>query len=129
MKFFYCGSCFAGSGVGRVCLGRRGQRLAQCTSSPALCIFCKVCIYPFHANQAHPQEIVDSHIHQGARNVKTTNTTSLSGPLSCNGQRVTKTFLRQPQTTTDSHACQMSQTNHHQHYPNSYRQVSNNGDL
>ncbi|GBO98706.1 hypothetical protein EVAR_69453_1 [Eumeta japonica] len=41
----------------------------------------------FHANQAHPQEIADSHIHQGARSVKTTNTTSSSGPLSCNGQR------------------------------------------
>ncbi|GBP21577.1 hypothetical protein EVAR_9762_1 [Eumeta japonica] len=47
--------------------------------------------------------IADSHIHQGARSVKTTNTTSLSEPLSCNGQRVTKTFLRQPQTTTDRH--------------------------
>ncbi|GBP42290.1 hypothetical protein EVAR_16386_1 [Eumeta japonica] len=69
----------------------------------------------FAFSQAHPQEIVDSHIHQGARSVKTTNTTSLSGPLSCNGQRVTKTFLRQPQTTTDRHVCQMSQTNHHQH--------------
>ncbi|GBP21550.1 hypothetical protein EVAR_9733_1 [Eumeta japonica] len=45
--------------------------------------------------------IADSHIHQGARSVKTTDTTSLSGPLSCNGQRVTKTFLRQPQNTTD----------------------------
>ncbi|GBP33937.1 MD-2-related lipid-recognition protein [Eumeta japonica] len=51
-------------------------------------------------------EIADSHIHQGARSVKTTNTTSLSGPLSCNGQRATKTFLRQPQTTTDRLACQ-----------------------
>ncbi|GBP76963.1 hypothetical protein EVAR_63310_1 [Eumeta japonica] len=30
---------------------------------------------------AHPQEIADSHIHQGARSVKTTNTTSLSEPL------------------------------------------------
>ncbi|GBP78147.1 hypothetical protein EVAR_99181_1 [Eumeta japonica] len=79
--------------------------------------------------EAHPQEIADSHIHQGTRSVKTTNTTSLSGPLSCNGQRATKTFLRQPQTTTDRHACQISQTNHHQHYPNSYRQASNNGDL
>ncbi|GBP78953.1 Mitochondrial GTPase 1 [Eumeta japonica] len=52
-------------------------------------------------NKAHPQEIADSHIHQGARSIKTTNTTSLSGPLSCNGQRVTKTFLKQPQTSTD----------------------------
>ncbi|GBP24964.1 Solute carrier family 2, facilitated glucose transporter member 8 [Eumeta japonica] len=34
---------------------------------------------------AHPQEIADSHIHQGARSVKTTNTTSLGRPLSCNG--------------------------------------------
>ncbi|GBP17462.1 hypothetical protein EVAR_8811_1 [Eumeta japonica] len=67
-----------------------------------------------HANQAYPQEIANNHIHQGARSVKTTNTTSLSGSLSCNGQRATKTFLRQPQTTTDRHACQMSQTNHHQ---------------
>ncbi|GBP20840.1 hypothetical protein EVAR_80657_1 [Eumeta japonica] len=33
------------------------------------------------ADEAHPQEIADSHIHQGARSVKTTNTTSLSGPL------------------------------------------------
>ncbi|GBP12876.1 hypothetical protein EVAR_6185_1 [Eumeta japonica] len=33
---------------------------------------------------AHPQEIADSHIHQGARSVKTTNTTSLGRPLSCN---------------------------------------------
>ncbi|GBP74291.1 hypothetical protein EVAR_42870_1 [Eumeta japonica] len=77
---------------------------------------------------AHPQEIADSHIHQGARSVKKTNT-SLSGPLSCNGQRATKTFLRQPQTITDRHVYQMSQTNHHQHYPHSYRQASNNGDL
>ncbi|GBP05415.1 hypothetical protein EVAR_76822_1 [Eumeta japonica] len=61
--------------------------------------------------------------------VKTTNTTSLDRPLSCNGQRATKTLLRQPQITTDRHACQMSQTNHHQHYPSSYRQASNNGDL
>ncbi|GBP00224.1 hypothetical protein EVAR_848_1 [Eumeta japonica] len=68
--------------------------------------------------EAHPQEIADSHIHQAARSVKTTNTTSLSRPLSCNGQRATKTFLRQPQNTTDRCACQMSQTNHHQHYPN-----------
>ncbi|GBP00657.1 hypothetical protein EVAR_76921_1 [Eumeta japonica] len=30
-------------------------------------------------NSAHPQEIADSHIHQGARSVKTTNTTSLAG--------------------------------------------------
>ncbi|GBP73250.1 hypothetical protein EVAR_55016_1 [Eumeta japonica] len=43
---------------------------------------------------AHPQEIADSHIHQGARSVKTTNTTSLSGPLSCNSQRATKTFYK-----------------------------------
>ncbi|GBP34272.1 hypothetical protein EVAR_13411_1 [Eumeta japonica] len=84
----------------------------------------------FHANKAHLQEIADSHIHQGARSVKTTNTTSLDRPLSCNGQRATKTLLRQPQITTDRHACQMSQTNHHQqHYPSSYRQASNNGDL
>ncbi|GBP77906.1 hypothetical protein EVAR_89559_1 [Eumeta japonica] len=67
--------------------------------------------------RAHPQEIADSHIHQGARSVKTINTTSLSGPLSCSGQRATKTFLRQPQTTTDRHACQMSQTNHHPTLP------------
>ncbi|GBP90883.1 hypothetical protein EVAR_100380_1 [Eumeta japonica] len=39
----------------------------------------------FQANQAHPQEIADSHIHQGARSVETTNTTSLNGTLSCNG--------------------------------------------
>ncbi|GBP10676.1 hypothetical protein EVAR_6244_1 [Eumeta japonica] len=66
----------------------------------------------FHANKAHLQETADSHIHQGARSVKTTNTTSLDRPLSCNGQRATKTLLRQPQITTDRHACQMSQTNH-----------------
>ncbi|GBP90129.1 ER membrane protein complex subunit 1 [Eumeta japonica] len=59
----------------------------------------------FHANKAHLQEIADSHIHQGARSVKTTNTTSLDRPLSCNGQRATKTLLRQPQITTDRHAC------------------------
>ncbi|GBP83124.1 hypothetical protein EVAR_90279_1 [Eumeta japonica] len=76
----------------------------------------------FHANKAHLQEIADSHIHQGARSVKTTNTTSLDRPLSCNGQRATKTLLRQPQITTDRHACQMSQTNHHQHYPRKLRE-------
>ncbi|GBP86656.1 hypothetical protein EVAR_90716_1 [Eumeta japonica] len=54
--------------------------------------------------KAHPQEIADSHIHQGVRNVKTTDTTSLSGPLSCNGQRAMKASLKQPQTTTDRHA-------------------------
>ncbi|GBP33520.1 hypothetical protein EVAR_28675_1 [Eumeta japonica] len=69
----------------------------------------------FHANKAHLQETADSHIHQGARSAKTTNTTSPDRPLSCNGQRATKTSLRQPQITTDRHACQMSQTNHHQH--------------
>ncbi|GBP05726.1 hypothetical protein EVAR_5063_1 [Eumeta japonica] len=79
--------------------------------------------------QGTSSEIADNHIHQGARSVKTTNTTSLDRPLSCNGQRATKTLLRQPQITTDRHACQMSQTNHHQHYPSSYRQASNNGDL
>ncbi|GBP58755.1 Putative fatty acyl-CoA reductase CG5065 [Eumeta japonica] len=83
----------------------------------------------FHANKAHPQEIADSHIHQGVKSVKATDTTSLSGPLSCNGQKATKASLKQPQTTTNRHACQMLQTNHHQHYPNSYRQASNNGDL
>ncbi|GBP90499.1 hypothetical protein EVAR_79983_1 [Eumeta japonica] len=91
--------------------------------------FRRLVLRTFHANKAHLQEIADSHIHQGARSVKTTNTTSLDRPLSCNGQRATKTLLRQPQITTDRHACQMSQTNHHQHYPNSYRQASNNGDL
>ncbi|GBP83685.1 hypothetical protein EVAR_57085_1 [Eumeta japonica] len=79
--------------------------------------------------KAHPQEIADSHIHQDVRSVKTTDTISLSGPLSCNDQRATKSSLKQPQTTTNGHACQMSQTNHHQHHPNSYRQASNNGDL
>ncbi|GBP38546.1 hypothetical protein EVAR_96148_1 [Eumeta japonica] len=49
---------------------------------------------------AHPQKIADSHIHQGVRSIKTTDTSSLCGPLSCNGQRAKKTFLRQPQTTT-----------------------------
>ncbi|GBP82647.1 hypothetical protein EVAR_58568_1 [Eumeta japonica] len=56
--------------------------------------------------QGTSSEIADSHIHQGARSVKTTNTTSLDRPLSCNGQRATKTLLRQPQITTDRHACQ-----------------------
>ncbi|GBP87132.1 hypothetical protein EVAR_99863_1 [Eumeta japonica] len=37
----------------------------------------------FHANKAHPKEIADCHIHQGARSVKTTNTTSLVASTIC----------------------------------------------
>ncbi|GBP09215.1 hypothetical protein EVAR_62531_1 [Eumeta japonica] len=40
----------------------------------------------FHANQVHPQEIADSHIHQGVRSVKkptNADSTSLSEPRSC----------------------------------------------
>ncbi|GBP56755.1 hypothetical protein EVAR_37011_1 [Eumeta japonica] len=46
--------------------------------------------------QAHPQKIANSHSHQGVRSVKTTDTTMLCGPLSCNGQRATKASLKQP---------------------------------
>ncbi|GBP68631.1 hypothetical protein EVAR_43962_1 [Eumeta japonica] len=38
------------------------------------------------SSSAHLQEIANSHIHQGVRSVKTTDTISLSEPLSCNGQ-------------------------------------------
>ncbi|GBP98232.1 hypothetical protein EVAR_102382_1 [Eumeta japonica] len=73
-------------------------------------------------------EIADSHIHQvqGALN----NQHNLVRQAAVmQWSKSDENIIKQPQITTDRHACQMSQTNHHQHYPSSYRQASNNGDL
>ncbi|GBP47343.1 hypothetical protein EVAR_38944_1 [Eumeta japonica] len=44
-------------------------------------------------SEVTPHESCFSHIHQGPRSVKTTDTTSLGRPLSCNGERATRTIF------------------------------------